>query len=88
MYTGGGYGKKSQSLFGLTLFGIHRAKSVVAHFIHEAVEQDLGTTFVDAKFTSGGVVIVFLDVLALLCATANTHHPQELVNVCSEKTVS
>ena len=88
MYTGGGYGKKSQSLFGLTLFGIHRAKSVVAHFIHEAVEQDLGTTFVDTKFTSGGVVIVFLDVLALLCATANTHHPQELVNVCSEKTVS
>ena len=70
------------------MFGIHRAKSVVAHFIHEAVEQDLGTTFVDTKFTSGGVVIVFLDVLALLCATANTHHPQELVDVCSEKTVS
>ena len=69
----------------LTLLGIDGAKAVVAHFVHEAVEQDLGATLIDTELARRGVVIVFLDVLALLCAAANTNHPQELVDVCNEE---
>lgn len=78
----GGGGKGSSCINRCaTLLGVNRAKTIVAHLVHQAVEQDLGTTSVDTELSSRGVVIMLLDVLALLCATSNTHHPQELVDI-------
>ena len=65
----------------VTLLGVNRAKTIVAHFVHQAVEQDLGTTPVDTELSSRGVVIMLLNVLALFCAPSNTDHPQELVDI-------
>ena len=65
----------------VTLLGVNRAKTIVAHLVHQTVEQDLGTTPVDTELSSRSVVIMLLDVLALFCAPTNTDHPQELVDI-------
>lgn len=65
----------------VTLLGVNRAKTVVAHLVHQTVEQDLGTTPVDTELSSRSVVIMLLDVLALFRAPTNTDHPQELVDI-------
>ena len=68
-----------------TLFSVDGAEAVVAHFVHETVEQRLRALLVDAELAGRSVVVVFLDVLAFLRAAADTHHPQELVDVCGEE---
>ena len=65
----------------VTLFRVNRAKAIVTHLVHQTVEKDLGTTPVDTELSSGGVVIMLLNVLALFCTPSNTNHPQELVDI-------
>ena len=65
----------------LTSFSINASKSIVAHFVHEAVEQGGGAFLIHTEFTLGGVVILLMDVRTLVCATPDTHHPQKLVDV-------
>lgn len=69
----------------LTLLSVDRAKPIVAQFVHEAVEQDRWALFVYSKLSLGGIVVTLLDVGSLWCRPTNTHHPQELVDVCNNK---
>lgn len=70
---------------GLTGLGVDLAEAVVAHLVHEAVEQHRGALAVDAELARGGVVVVLLDVAAGVGAAANANHPQELVDVWGGK---
>lgn len=65
----------------LTSFSVHLAEPVVAHLVHETVEQRWGAFLVHPELPSRCVVVVLLDVSALLSAATNSHHPQELVYV-------
>ncbi len=65
----------------LTSFRVQVAKTVVAHLVHQAVEQRRRTFFVDPELALRRVVVGFLDVLAFFRAAADSHHPQELVDV-------
>ena len=67
----------------LTLFSVDRSKSVVAHLVHKAVEKYRGSFLVDAELSLWRVVVGFLDVSATFRAAADTHHPQELVDICN-----
>ena len=71
----------------LTLLGVDRAKSVVAHLVHKAIEKYRRSVLVDAELSLRRVVIGLLDVSASLGAASNTHHPQELVYICNDQTV-
>lgn len=71
----------------LTGLCVDLPEAVVAHLVHEAVEQDRGALAVHTELSSGGVIVVLLNVLPCVCATTYTHHPQELVNVCTERDV-
>ena len=68
----------------LTSFSIHLSKSVVAHLVHEAIEECWGAFLVHPELPSWCVVVMLLDVSALLSAAANSHHPQEFVYVWEE----
>ena len=65
----------------LTLFGVHLSEAVVAHFVHEAVEEDWGTFAVHSELPLGGEIIGLLDMASLLRTSSDSHHPQELVDV-------
>lgn len=65
----------------LTGLRVDLAKAVVAHLVHEAVEQDRRAFPVHAELSGGSVVVVLLDVLPGISASSDTHHPQELVYV-------
>lgn len=67
--------------WGLTGLGVDLAKAVVAHLVHEAVEEHWGALAVDPKLPRGGVVVVLLDVAPRVRATPDPHHPQELVDI-------
>ena len=75
--------KKEPSI--LTSLSEDWAEAVVAHFVHEAVEQRLRALLVDAELALRGVVVVLLDVRAPVRAATNAHHPQELVDICQHK---
>lgn len=64
-----------------TSFSVDLSKSIVAHLVHQAVQQNGGSVLVNPEFALGSVVVPFLDVSTLVCAAANAHHPQELVDV-------
>ena len=66
----------------LTGLCVDLAEAVVAHLVHEAVEQDGRALAVHSELSGGSVVVVLLDVFARVCASSNTDHPQELVDVC------
>lgn len=65
----------------LTGLGVDLAEAVVAHLVHQAVEQNRRTFPVHAELASGGVVVVLPDVPPRVCAASDTHHPQELIYV-------
>lgn len=65
----------------LTALGVDEAELVVAHLVHEAVEQRGGAVCVDAELARGRVVLRLADVRAPLRAAADADHPQELVDV-------
>ena len=65
----------------LTGLCVDLAKAVVAHLVHEAVEQNRRALAVHTELPGGGVVVVLFDVLACIRAAPDTHHPQELVDV-------
>ena len=65
----------------LTSLRVHLPKPVVAHFVHEAVEEDGGPLPVHPELPSWGVVVVLLDVGPLVRTAPYAHHPQELVDV-------
>ena len=64
-----------------TLFSVHLSKAVVAHLIHEAVEEYRGALAVHTKFSLGSEIIGLLDVASFLRTSSNSHHPQELVDI-------
>ena len=64
-----------------TLLSVNLSKAVVAHLVHEAVEQRGGALLVDTELSLRGVVVMLLDVAAPVCGASDTHHPQELVDV-------
>lgn len=66
----------------LTGLCVDLAEAVVAHLVHEAVEQDRRALAVHSELSSGSIVVVLLDVLACVCASPNTDHPQKLIDVC------
>lgn len=68
-----------ESLTGLC---VDLAEAVVAHLVHEAVEQDGRALAVHSELSGGCVVVVLLDVFARVCASSDTDHPQELIDVC------
>lgn len=67
---------------GLTGLSVDLAEAVVAHLVHEAVEQHRGALAVHPELPGGGVVVVLLDVAPRVRAAPDPHHPQELVDVC------
>ncbi len=68
----------------LTGLCVDLAEAVVAHLVHEAVEQDRWALTVHSELSSGSVVVVLLDVFACVCASPNADHPQKLVDVCDK----
>lgn len=69
----------------LTGLCIDLAEAVVAHLVHEAVEQHRGALAVNSELSGGGVVVVLFDVFARVCASPDADHPQKLVDVCYEQ---
>ena len=69
----------------LTLLRVDLSEAVVAHLVHEAVEENGRAFLVHSELSLGSEVVGFLDVAALLCAASNPYHPQELVDVCRER---
>lgn len=65
----------------LTGLCVDLAEAVVAHLVHEAVEEDGRALAVHPELPGGSVVVVLLDVFAGVRAPANTDHPQKLVDV-------
>jgi hypothetical protein len=61
------------------------SKSVVAHLVHEAVEQDRGTLTIHTELTLGSEVVSLLNVTTFLCTTTNTNHPKELIDIYVER---
>ena len=84
---GGTGGRVDKTRPELTLLSVNGPEAVVTHFVHKTIEEDLRTALVNTKLPSGSVVIMFLDVPALLRATANTNHPQELVDIWKKNTL-
>ena len=72
---------ESLSFLLLTGFGVDLSEAVVAHLVHEAVEQHGGALAVHPELAGGRVVVVLLDVLSRVRAASDSHHPQELVDV-------
>lgn len=66
----------------LTGLCVDLAKTVVAHLVHEAVEQDRRALAVHSELSSGSVVVMLLDVSACVCAPSDADHPQKLIDVC------
>lgn len=64
-----------------TLFSVHLSEAVVAHFVHEAVEQDWRSLTVDSELSLRCEVVGLFDVLAFLSAASNTNHPKKLIDV-------
>ena len=69
----------------LTSFCVDLAEPVVAHLVHHGVQQGLGAFPVHSELSGRSVIVVLLDVLSLGGATADTHHPQELVDICRKE---
>lgn len=44
----------------VTLY-LHLSEAIVGHFVHEAVEQGGGASFVHSELSLGGEVVTFLD---------------------------
>lgn len=65
----------------LTGLRVDLAEAVVAHLVHEAVEQDGRALAVHPELPGGRVVVVLLDVPAGVRAAPDADHPQELVDV-------
>ena len=65
----------------LTSFSVDLSESVVAHFIHQTVEQSAGSLLVDSELSLRGVVVLLLNVSAFICAAPDTHHPQKLIDI-------
>lgn len=72
----------------LTGLCVDLAKAVVAHLVHEAVEEDGWTFAVDSELPGGGVVVVLFDVSASVGASSNTNHPQKLIDICDSARVA
>lgn len=65
----------------LTALRVDLPESVVAHLVHETVEQYRGAFSVHPKLPSRSVVVVLLDMSAFVGAASNAHHPQKFVDV-------
>ena len=68
-----------------TTLGVDGPEAVVAHLVHEAVEEGGGALLVHAELPLGRVVVRLVDVGPAVGAASNTHHPQELVDVYKKK---
>ena len=64
-----------------TLFCVDLSEAVVAHLIHETVEEDGRALPVDTELALWCEVVRLLDVGTFLCATSNTNHPKKLIDV-------
>ena len=71
----------------LTSFSIDGAEPIVAHLVHEAVEEYGRPFLVHTELALRRVVVRLLNVCAALSAAADTHHPQELVYICRNNKV-
>ena len=65
-----------------TLLRVDLSEPVVAHLVHETVEQGRRAIFVNTELSLWRVVIRLLDVGSPVCGATDTHHPQELVDIC------
>lgn len=54
---------------------VNLSKSIVAHLVHEAVEEGGGALLVYPELSLWGVVIGLLDVGSSVRAATNTNHP-------------
>ena len=61
------------------------AKLVVAHLVHQAVQQGGGAFPIHSELSRRSVIVVLFDLLALRGAAADTHHPHELVDICRKE---
>ena len=68
-----------------TLLCVDLSKSVVAHLVHEAVEQNRGALTIHTELTLRSEVVSLLNMTTLLRTTTNTNHPKELIDICVEK---
>lgn len=69
----------------LTGLCVDLAEAVVAHLVHETVEEDGRAFPVDPELSSGGVVVVLFDVSARVGAPSDTNHPQKFVDICDSE---
>lgn len=71
----------SMIISGLTSLRVDESELVVAHLVHETVEQRGGALRVHPELPGRRVVVGLLDVRAAVRAAADADHPQELVYV-------
>lgn len=69
----------------LTGLCVDLAEAVVAHLVHETVEEDGRAFPVDPELSGGGVVVVLFDVSARVGAPSDTNHPQKFVDICDSE---
>ena len=71
--------------YSCTLLCVDLSKSVVAHLVHEAVEQNRGALTIHTELALRSEVVSLLDVTTLLRTTTNTNHPKELIDICMDR---
>ena len=66
---------KMSLILHLTSFSIHLSKSVIAHFVHQTIEQSWTSFGIHPKFARRCVVIIFLNVFSPLRISTDPYHP-------------
>lgn len=72
----------------LTSLCVNFPKSVVAHLVHETVEEGGWPLFVNPKLSLWGVVIGLFYVSSSVCTATNTNHPQKLIDIWKRSMLS
>ena len=65
----------------LTLFSVDLSKPVIAHFIHEAVQEYGWTLPIHTELSLWCEVVSLFDMLPFFCATTDANHPQKFIYV-------
>lgn len=67
-------GRVDKICFEFILFSVNGFEVVVIYFVYKIIEEDLRIVFVNMKFFSGSVVIMFFDVLVFFCVIVNMNY--------------
>lgn len=66
---------------GLAALRVHLTEAIVAHLVHQAIEERGRALLVHTELPVGRIVVLLADMCPTIGAAANANHPQELVDV-------